>query len=263
VSARIANRVLELLPVPALADNYVWVLHDGHAAVAVDPGEAAPVAAALGARSLALAAIFLTHHHADHVGGAAALAATHGCAVYAPDDTRIAVPHAVVRDGDVIRVEALGARFDVLAVPGHTTTHVAMHGHGAVFCGDTLFSVGCGRLFEGTPAQMLDSLGRLAALPAATRVCCGHEYTVSNCRFARTVEPGNAALALRSADAERLRAEARPTVPSTIADERATNPFLRSDAPAVRGALGLGTELDRDSRIAAFAALRARKDAFR
>jgi hydroxyacylglutathione hydrolase len=255
--------VLELLPVPALADNYIWILHDGNAALAVDPGEAEPVAAVLRDRGLALAAIFLTHHHADHVGGAAALAARHACTVHGPDDPRIDAPHALLRDGEAVTVPALGLSFAVMAVPGHTTTHVAIHGHDVLFCGDTLFSVGCGRLFEGTPAQMLDSLDALAALPGSTRVCCGHEYTVANCRFALGVDPGNAALERRAADADRLRAQGLPTLPSTIAGERATNPFLRSDEPAIRAALGLGEARDRESRVAAFAALRARKDTFR
>ena len=252
----------ELLPVAALTDNYIWILHDGRDAVVVDPGEAEPVERVLAAHGLALHAILLTHHHGDHVAGAATLAARHRCVVHGPDDARIAVPHEILRDGAVVALASPGVRLTVLEVPGHTRTHVALHGDDLLFCGDTLFSVGCGRLFEGTPEQMFDSLARLAALPGATRVCCGHEYTVANCRFALTVDRDNEALAQRARDAAERRAGGAPTLPSTIAQERATNPFLRSDAPAIRAALGMGDATDRATRIAAFAALRARKDAF-
>lgn len=248
-----------LIALPALADNYIWLLADaGGDALVVDPGEAAPVRDALAREGLRLRAILLTHHHPDHVGGAAALAAATGARIYAPHDERISAADVRVGDGDRVRLDAPALSFDVLAVPGHTLSHVAYHGHGLLFCGDTLFSIGCGRLFEGTPAQMLDSLDRLAALPADTRVCCGHEYTLANCAFARTIDPDNAALAAQTERACALRAQGRPSVPTTLADERAGNPFLRVDSAALIAALGAGSD-----RVARFAELRRRKDVFK
>jgi hydroxyacylglutathione hydrolase len=248
-----------LIALPALADNYIWLLADAHGdALVVDPGDAAPVRDALARRQLRLRAILLTHHHPDHVGGAAELAAATGARTYAPHDARIAHADARVDDGDVVALDAPALRFDVLAVPGHTRSHVAYHGHGLLFCGDTLFSIGCGRLFEGTPAQMLASLDRLAALPGDTRVCCGHEYTLANAAFARTLDPHNAALAAQIERARALRAQGRPTLPTTLADERAANPFLRVDAPALAAALGAQAD-----RVERFAELRRRKDVYR
>jgi hydroxyacylglutathione hydrolase len=250
---------LRLSALPALADNYIWLLADaGGDALVVDPGEAAPVQRTLAREQLRLRAILLTHHHPDHVGAAAELAAATGARIHAPHDARIAASDVRVGDGDVVQLATPALRFDVLAVPGHTSSHVAYHGHGLLFCGDTLFSVGCGRLFEGTPAQMLASLERLAALPGDTLVCCGHEYTLANCAFARTLDPDNAALAARAAQAAALRQRGLATVPVSLAEERACNPFLRIDAPALVAALGHA-----DDRVARFAALRQRKDDFR
>ncbi|MBN8727878.1 MAG: hydroxyacylglutathione hydrolase [Xanthomonadales bacterium] len=247
-----------LVPVPALADNYIWLLADDEgAAIVVDPGEAAPVERVLRRDGLALQAILLTHHHGDHIGGAAELAAASGAPVYAPRDPRIGLDARRVGDGECVVLEAPALDLDVLEVPGHTATHIAFFGNGVLFSGDTLFSVGCGRLFEGTPAQMLASLDRLAALPGDTLLCCGHEYTVANCAFAIGQEPGNAALAERAAQAANQRAAGQATVPVTLDVERATNPFLRIDAPELAMALGQG------ERVARFAELRRRKDDFR
>ncbi len=227
---------MDLIALPAFADNLIWMLHDGNDAVVVDPGAAAPVRNALHERGLRLAAILVTHHHGDHVGGLVELAPLLHGPVYGP--AHEAMPVAVQRMSQGLSFELLGARVDVLDVPGHTAGHIAYvvtePGRAPwLFCGDTLFSGGCGRLFEGTPAQMHDSLSRLAALPGDTRVCCAHEYTLSNLRFARTVEPDNTALADYETRCKALRAEGAWTLPSTIATERAINPFLRVREPEV------------------------------
>ncbi len=256
---------MDPIALPAFADNYLWLLHDGVRALVVDPGDAGPVHAALDARGLELAAILVTHHHGDHVGGVDALRARLRGPVYGPRTERIPAPFVPVDDGDV--VEAIGLRFEVIGVPGHTAGHVAYYhrpaqGAGLLFCGDTLFSAGCGRLFEGTAAQMQASLAKLAALPGDTRVCCAHEYTVSNLRFARAVEPGNAAVAEHLAWCERQRAEGGITLPSSIARELAINPFLRCTEPAVvASALGHGAA--GADPVPVFAALRQWKNEFR
>lgn len=253
---------MHLLPLPALVDNYIWLWHDDHGqAVVVDPGESAPVEHALAAHGWQLRAILLTHHHNDHIGGVAALLANHPVPVYAPDDPRI--PGATVRvaDGDHVRLAAPDIDLEVMAVPGHTRSHVAYCGAGVLFAGDTLFSLGCGRLFEGTPAQMLASLDRLTALPGTTQLCCAHEYTAANGRFALTIEPANAALQARIAEVERLRGSQLPSLPVSLASERTTNPFLRTDAPAVIDWCRRHDHPPTD-RVARFACLRAAKDAF-
>ena len=241
------------------------MLHDGGAAVVVDPGDEAPVDSALTSHALRLAGILVTHHHPDHVGGVGALAARHGAAVWGPARERIPPPFTPVAGGDV--VELLGLRFEVIEVPGHTAGHVAYFAREAggaplLFCGDTLFSGGCGRLFEGTPAQMHASLQRLAALPGATRVCCAHEYTLANLRFAAAVEPGNEALASYAASCQARRAAGEPTLPSTIGRERAINPFLRCGEPQVAAAAAAHGAPSADP-VEVFAALRRWKDGFR
>ena len=255
--------VLRAIPLPAFDDNYIWLLAaDDGAAIVVDPGDAAPVlrAAADGLRPVA---ILLTHHHADHVGGAAELAARFDVPCHGPHDPRIDAADRRHDDGDTVAIPALDATFAVMAIPGHTRTHIAFHGAGHLFCGGTLFSLGCGRLFEGTPAQMLDSLDRLAALPGDTAVCCGHEYTQDNGRFARAAEPGNARRDAYLAQVATRRAAGEPSLPSTIALERATNPFLRVDEPEVRATLAAQCGRVPADRLDAFAALRRWKDGFR
>ena len=254
---------MQLAPLPALADNYIWVLadDDGARALIVDPSEAGPVFTAAAA-GLQPAGILLTHHHGDHIPAEPDLLARWpGLPVFAPDDDRIPTAYRRVRGGE--SVEVAGWRFDVLAVPGHTRSHVAFHGHGLLFCGDTLFSLGCGRMFEGTAEQMHGSLSRLAALPPETRVCCGHEYTLANAAFALVVEPGNPALQRRFEEAKAMRENGRPTLPSTLADERAANPFLRVATPGVRASLAreAAGRVPADD-VAAFAALRRWKDGF-
>jgi hydroxyacylglutathione hydrolase len=227
---------MNLLPLPALTDNYIWTLHDGRRAIVVDPGEAPPVMRVLQQLGLQLQAILVTHHHGDHVGGVDALREATGAAVYGPARERIPQPAVPLVQGD--RICALGLDFTVMDVPGHTAGHIAffcaaVDGAPLLFCGDTLFSGGCGRLFEGTPAQMLKSLDSLAELPGNTRVCCTHEYTLANLRFARAVEPANVALIDYQGRCETLRADHLPTLPSSMALEREINPFLRVRVPAV------------------------------
>jgi len=253
---------MDLQPLPAFDDNYIWTLRDaGGRALLVDPGDAAPVLAALGDGPRPHA-ILLTHHHGDHVGGVPGLLRRWpGLAVIAPHDARIACASQRVGDGEALEVGPW--RFHVLATPGHTSSHACFFGEGVLFCGDTLFSLGCGRLFEGTPAQMHASLHRLAGLPGDTVVCCGHEYTRANAAFALAVDPGNAALHYRANEVAALRLAGQPTLPTTLACERACNPFLRVDDAAVRAAIEphAGRRIDGD--IDAFAALRRWKDGFR
>jgi hydroxyacylglutathione hydrolase len=240
------------------------MLHDGHRALVVDPGDSEPVIAALQHGGLTLEAILVTHHHGDHTGGVDDLRQATGARVYGPALERMPEPLQRLNDGDVI--EVLGVRFDVLLVPGHTAGHIAYFGHipaqdPVLFCGDTLFSAGCGRLFEGTPAQMLASLTRLAALPEATRVCCAHEYTLSSLRFALAVEPDNAELLAYQTHALELRRTHQPTLPSSIRLEKAVNPFLRTHLPNVAHAVQQRNANAMDA-VSVFAALRTWKDQF-
>ena len=253
---------MRLTPLPAFDDNYIWALQDGDGrTVIVDPGQAGPVLEAA-ANGMEPAAILLTHHHGDHVGGVPELLARWpSLPVFAPDDRRIPLDCSRVRDGDPVSLA--GWSFEVLSVPGHTTSHIAYIGHGRLFCGDALFSLGCGRMFEGTAPQMLASLRRLASLPADTLVCCGHEYTLANAAFARVVEPDNPALRRRQAEATSMRDRGLPTLPSILGNERDCNPFLRIDVPAVRAAVAAREPGAADDRIEAFAALRRWKDGFR
>jgi len=258
--------MLEASPVRAFSDNYLWLIRaprDGRSAVVVDPGDARPVQAALDEQGLALRAILVTHHHPDHVGGVAELAARHGALVFGPARGRMPCVHRPLDDDDEVSLAELGLEFRVMAVPGHTLDHIAYYGHGALFCGDTLFSAGCGRLFEGTAAQMLASLDRIASLPDQTRIFCAHEYTFANLRFAATVEPGNAEV-LESLESVRvLRSRDAITLPSTLGRERRINPFLRCREPAVRAAAEAHAGAVLPDPADVFAAVRAWKDGFR
>ncbi len=225
--------MLDIVPLQALRDNYVWTLRNARHAAVVDPGEARPVLEYLQREKLALAAILATHHHPDHVGGIPELLAHQRVPVYGPKGEPIATLTRPVAEGDTVEIPELGVTLSVLDIPGHTRAHIAYYGAGSLFCGDTLFACGCGRLFEGTPEQMMTSLAKLAALPDATKVYCGHEYTLANIAFAQQVEPKNTALAARLVRDQKLRAAGKPTLPSTLGEERATNPFLRWKEPAV------------------------------
>jgi hydroxyacylglutathione hydrolase len=255
---------MRLTPIPAFDDNYIWLLSDFlGSAVVVDPGNAAPVLEVLRRERLDLAAILITHHHNDHIGGVRKLFDEYPQSlIYAPDDARIPLATRRVQDGDTIEISEPACQFEVLAVPGHTLSHIAYFGGGRLFCGDTLFSLGCGRLFEGSPAQMLASLDRLSAFPGDTLICCAHEYTLSNGAFALSVDPQNPDLHLRLADAKARRLSHRPTLPSTLSSEMACNPFLRIDTPSIVTSLSATVAADA-SRAERFAALRHLKDQFR
>lgn len=251
---------------PAFQDNYIWLLQApaSRRLAVVDPGEAAPVLAWLEANpGWQLTDILITHHHADHIGGVETLRQTTGARVLGPDDERIPAVDLRLRDDE--RIEVLGCTFRVLEVPGHTRSHIAYFHDAAqpwLFCGDTLFAAGCGRLFEGTPSQMHQSLRRLAELPEATLVYCTHEYTLSNLRFAQAVEPENPAIARRLAEVSAWRAAGRSSLPSNLALERETNPFLRTGETSIKEKMARRsgrTSIDPDQ---VFAELRGWKDNF-
>ena len=255
---------LYLVALPAFDDNYIWMLHDGKCALVVDPGDAEVVLEALKRLSLRLETILVTHHHIDHTGGVDVLRNTTGAMVFGPLTETMPEPIRRLEGGD--KVQAMGLTFEVIDVPGHTSGHIAFYadsvdGAPLLFCGDTLFSGGCGRLFEGTPAQMLDSLTKLAALPSHTRVCCTHEYTLSNLKFARAVEPNNVELIQYQQQCIKMREAGVPTLPSTIARELQINPFLRSDQTEVVHA---AQQLDPTATdaVAVFTAIRQWKNNF-
>ncbi len=256
---------MKLIALPAFSDNYIWLLHDDHHALVVDPGDSAPVLAWLQQHpGLQLDMILVTHHHADHTGGLAELLARTGAQVAGPAMEKMPVQSQGLQQGD--RLDWHGLRFDVHDVPGHTLGHIAFWAQPTgqaplLFCGDTLFSGGCGRLFEGTAAQMLDSLDRLAALPGDTRVCCAHEYTLSNLKFALVVDPDNLELQTYAKACAALRQDQQPTLPVALSVERAVNPFLRSRSSAVTQAIRQRDAHARDD-ITTFAALRSWKNEF-
>ena len=260
---------IQIVPLPAFRDNYIWLLQRGESAAVVDPGDGEPVLAALRKLGLRLEAILLTHHHADHVGGVEALLAAwpHGerPLIFGPAAESITGVTRPLAGGESIHLPGLGLEFQVLAVPGHTRGHLAyfcqLAGQPALFCGDTLFGAGCGRLFEGTPSQMARSLACIASLPDTTAIYCAHEYTAMNLGFAQAVEPRNPDISRRVAEVAALRRRDQPTLPSSLALEKATNPFLRCAQPEViaaarrQGALG-------DDPVSVFAALREWRNQF-
>ncbi|HLV29407.1 MAG TPA: hydroxyacylglutathione hydrolase [Burkholderiaceae bacterium] len=257
-----------LLPLPALSDNYIWLFRQDDNAIVVDPGEAEPVEQYLEQHGLTLQAILLTHHHGDHVGGALALHNRSNAPVYGPAGERLPVCHHRLSEGDTVQLRDFGLTLSVLDVPGHTAGHIAYHGRPAsgapmLFCGDTLFAAGCGRLFEGTPQQMLESLSKFRNLPGESLVCCAHEYTLSNLRWALQVEPGNAALQERFAHATELREQGLPTLPSTLALEWETNPFLRTAVTPVAESAAQNAGSALRSEVEVFAQLREWKNNFK
>jgi hydroxyacylglutathione hydrolase len=257
--------MLQVTSVQAFTDNYIWLIHsprDQRQVVAVDPGDAAPVHQALAHLHLQLSGILLTHHHRDHVGGVVDLLRQSSVPVFGPANESLPGNPIRVHSEQQAVFDSLGLKFDVLDVPGHTAGHVAYWGHGALFCGDTMFSAGCGRLFEGTAEQMLSSLAQFAALPQETQVYCGHEYTVSNLRFALAVEPDNEESARYLEECSRKRARNEATLPSDIRRERNVNPFLRCHQHTVKQAAEAraGRELN---PIEVFGVVREWKDGFR
>jgi len=262
--------MLNIIPIPAFKDNYIWTLHRQQYAVVVDPGDAAPIRACLDAQQIKLAAILCTHHHNDHVGGISELAQLYNVPVYGPRHEDIPCLSHAVGEGDMIKIAELNITLQVFDIPGHTRGHVAYLTYGsskegeALFCGDTLFSCGCGRLFEGTAVQLHQSLQRLAALPEATKVYCAHEYTETNIRFALVCEAGNDQLKQRQLNASALRRAGQATLPSTIALEKATNPFLRcAETQIIRSVeQHTGNKFDITNDVDVFSALRKWRNNF-
>lgn len=253
---------MQIVPLSAFRDNYIWALVANGQCVVVDPGEAAPVSRFLAAEGLHLAAILITHRHNDHVGGVAELRQTWPVPVFGP--APIAVVTHAVGDADEIALPGVGGSVSVMAVPGHVEEHIAFRYGTHLFCGDTLFAAGCGRLLgSSTASDLFDSLQRIAALPDDTRVCCAHEYTMSNLRFAQAVEPRNEALAGRVAACAALREKDQPTLPSLLKEERATKPFLRASHADVRHAAEQQSGKTLKTPVEVFAALRAWKDDFK
>ncbi len=256
--------MITITPIPAFTDNYIWLIthQESRMSVVVDPGEAAPVLTALQHKQLTLCGILLTHHHHDHTGGVTELLANYRVNVYGPlGDTILSANHRVA-EGDTVEIPQMNCRFKVIDIPGHTKGHIAFYHDRTLFCGDTLFTAGCGRIFEGTAEQMFNSLQKLAALPDDTFIYCGHEYTAANLRFAQTVEPDNKDIAQRIIDTAHLRNKDQPTVPATLSLEKKTNPFLRSHVASVKNAVEKHTGQTLDSAVEVFKYTRLWKDSF-
>lgn len=250
--------MFEIIAVPAFQDNYIWMLHADGLATVIDPGDAAPVEDALARMNVKLHSILVTHHHSDHIGGIPALHARWNSEIFAPANPRYDFPHHQVREGDTLTLHHLKTAFQVFEIPGHTLDHVAYYGPNRLFCGDTMFGAGCGRLFEGTPQQMLNSLKRLAMLPPETQVYCTHEYTEQNLKFALALTPDDSALQIRNQDVLALRKVGKPSLPSTIGIELSTNPFLRCAQPVLKMAVNMAEQTE----LEVFTELRQRRNHF-
>jgi hydroxyacylglutathione hydrolase len=254
--------ITSIVPIRAFRDNYIWCLRRGSTAVVIDPGDANPVLEYLSSEGLNLAAVLTTHHHADHVGGNTQLLSKYNVPVFGPAREKIPGITHLLGEGDTVDVPGMGMQLEVLDVPGHTAGHIAYHGAGLLFCGDTLFSCGCGRLFEGTAKQMYASLAKMAALPHETLVYCAHEYTLANLLFARAADPANPSIAERENAAKTALATGHPSLPSTIKMELQSNPFLRTTTPAVRESASRYAGSTLTDGLETFAALRQWKDGF-
>lgn len=251
-----------ITPISAFNDNYIWIIDDGQQAVVVDPGEAAPVNQYLTDQQLTLTDILITHHHWDHVNGLVELQEQHGCQVWAPVDERIPGKYTTVQEGQTIKLAAMNLTFKVMATPGHTLTHVCYVHQDWLFCGDTLFSLGCGRMFEGTPEQFNESLNKIKALPDSLQVFCTHEYTMSNIQFARHIEPDNADIAAYEAQVQQRREAKLPSLPSQLGLEKQLNPFLRTHQAKLQQAVSAISGQPIMDEVSCFAHIRSLKDQF-
>ena len=254
--------MLTIFPLPALKDNYIWTIHDQQFAVVVDPGEATPVRSYLNTHKLKLTAILCTHHHHDHTGGISELVQVYNVPVYGPQHENVPCITHRLGEGDRVQLVEPDISLEIIDIPGHTRGHIAYLNDSGVFCGDTLFGCGCGKLFEGTATQLWQSLKRLAQLSDERKIYCGHEYTEANIRFALACEPANAALIQRQKMVQALRATGQPSLPSTMGIEKATNPFLRCTQPEIIAAVVSNTHIHQTDEISIFTALRLWKDRF-
>jgi hydroxyacylglutathione hydrolase len=245
--------MLKIIPIPAFDDNYIWLLHNARHAVVVDPGDAAPVIAALNALNLTLSAILITHHHSDHIDGVPSLLAHRAVPVYAPQYEDFNFEHIKLAENDEITLPEIAQSFRVMWLPGHTLGHIAYVNDAYLLCGDVLFGAGCGRLFEGTPSQMLTSLNRLKSLKPSTNVFCTHEYTAKNIDFALTLEPENENLLARKQQIHALRVQHLPSLPSTIGLELQTNPFLRCNQASIIK----NSQAENSAELSVFTAIRS------
>lgn len=253
---------LHIQAISAFDDNYIWVIHNHTHCVVVDPGQAEGVLRYIHQHQLTIAAILVTHHHYDHTGGVMELKATSDCPVYGPDNSEVASVTNTCRDGDVVHIDALDLTFDVIACPGHTLDHIAFYAQPWLFCGDTLFSAGCGRMFEGTAPQFMQSLLKLASLPGDTQIYCAHEYTEANLRFAAAVEPDNKAIEQHQQRVAQLRAQGKPSLPSVLTTELSINPFLRCAKQSVKDAAQTRAQTSLHDISDVFACIRHWKDTF-